>query len=192
MKKTNRRNSTLSTKLLSEITPQEQFRMDNKLQLAARIADLISEKGITQQKFAERLGKSQSEISKWLSGTHNFTEDTLSDIAWALKVSLKDLHDFPEIHIERVVNKYFVSAESPAEVPFENFWDFGTLWPQANVHIGVPMIINACNFYGGTTAEPIRKPPCNTVFETFKFETEAARLTIFRPSTKKTDPHKVA
>jgi transcriptional regulator with XRE-family HTH domain len=48
--------------------------------LAARIDDARKAKGWSQHEFAEQMGKNPSEISKWLSGTHNFTSDTLWDI----------------------------------------------------------------------------------------------------------------
>ena len=33
--------------------------------------------GLTQKELAEKLGKRPSEISEWLTGNHNFTDDTL-------------------------------------------------------------------------------------------------------------------
>lgn len=41
--------------------------------LAASIEDAFKAKGLNQKKFAELCGKRESEISKWLSGRHNFT-----------------------------------------------------------------------------------------------------------------------
>src|SRR4051812_22754310 len=74
--------------ILQEITPQEQQRIDNKMLLAAKIDDARVAKGWSQTKFAEEMGKQPSEISKWLSGTHNFTSDTLWDIEEKLCVEL--------------------------------------------------------------------------------------------------------
>ena len=45
-----------------------------------RISDLIAEKGITQKSLAESLDKKPSEISKWLSGNHNFTIRSLAKL----------------------------------------------------------------------------------------------------------------
>jgi transcriptional regulator with XRE-family HTH domain len=42
-----------------------------------RIMDKLD---IDQRKLADKLGKHESEISKWLSGTHNFTFATISKI----------------------------------------------------------------------------------------------------------------
>jgi transcriptional regulator with XRE-family HTH domain len=41
--------------------------------LVVRINQLIREKGYTQKELAEKMDKKPSEISKWLSGEHNFT-----------------------------------------------------------------------------------------------------------------------
>jgi transcriptional regulator with XRE-family HTH domain len=74
--------------LLDEISPKEQKRTENRMLLAARIDDARKAKGWSQNEFAAQMGKSPSEISKWLSGTHNFTSDTLWDIEEKLDVEL--------------------------------------------------------------------------------------------------------
>lgn len=72
-------------KLLQEITPQEQAKTDAKMQLAAKIADAMAAKGWNNKVLMEMVGKkSPSEITRWLSGTHNFTVDTLIDLGRAL------------------------------------------------------------------------------------------------------------
>lgn len=61
-----------------------------RMRLAIKIADAIAQSGFTQKEFAERMNKKPSEISKWLSGTHNFTIDTLYDISRELGITLID------------------------------------------------------------------------------------------------------
>ncbi|MBO5834552.1 MAG: helix-turn-helix transcriptional regulator [Bacteroidales bacterium] len=61
-----------------------------RMRLAIKIADAIAQSGLTQKEFAERMNKKPSEISKWLSGTHNFTIDTLYDISRELGITLID------------------------------------------------------------------------------------------------------
>lgn len=63
-----------------------------RMRLAIKIADAIAQSGFTQKEFAERMNKKPSEISKWLSGTHNFTIDTLYDISRELGITLIDDH----------------------------------------------------------------------------------------------------
>lgn len=51
---------------------------------AKYINELLKKKGITQREFAVMLGKKESEISKWLTGAHNFTYNTIGKISNAL------------------------------------------------------------------------------------------------------------
>jgi len=67
-------------KLFSNVDAEKLERTRKKMQLAVRLDEAIEAKGWTKKQFAEKLGKQPSEISKWLSGTHNFTTDTLWDI----------------------------------------------------------------------------------------------------------------
>ena len=78
----------LLDELLDSITPEEQHRTDTRMQVAARLADALQEKNISQTQLAQMLGKHHSVVTKWLSGKHNFTIDTLSDIETALGVNL--------------------------------------------------------------------------------------------------------
>ena len=55
-------------------TPEETKRFVKKYgDIVVRVHQLLKEKGITQKELAEQMGKTPSEISKWLSGEHNFT-----------------------------------------------------------------------------------------------------------------------
>jgi ribosome-binding protein aMBF1 (putative translation factor) len=56
--------------------------------LAAQIEDAMLAKGIGKKQFADLLGKKPSVITKWLSGTHNFEINTLTQIANALNIKL--------------------------------------------------------------------------------------------------------
>ena len=58
--------------------------------IAVKIAKALKRKGMTQKVLAEKLGKRPSEISKWLTGNHNFTHDTLFDIQTVLNIRLLD------------------------------------------------------------------------------------------------------
>lgn len=84
----------LLSELLGNITPSEQAKTDKKMILAAKIANAIKAKGLKKSEFAEQMGKVPSEISKWLSGTHNFTSDTLIDIERTLGIQLIDVKNW--------------------------------------------------------------------------------------------------
>lgn len=85
--------SPLLESLVNKITPEEQARTDARMKLAAKIYKALKEKEWTQTQLAQALNKQVSVISKWLSGTHNFTVDTLIDIEGILQVHLLDLGD---------------------------------------------------------------------------------------------------
>ena len=52
--------------------------------IANRIYDILEAKGMTQKELARKLGKTETEVSRWLSGTHNLTLSTISKVSVAL------------------------------------------------------------------------------------------------------------
>jgi transcriptional regulator with XRE-family HTH domain len=97
--------------LLANISTSEKNKIQSKMELAARIEDLILARGWNKSEFAEKLNRNPSEITKWLSGTHNFTIDTLSEIATVLNVRLAELFTLNKIQIVDQVS-YSVSLEA--------------------------------------------------------------------------------
>ena len=85
---TRRRPSANLTRIMKTIDEDELRRTSDMMLVACKIADTLKAKNITQKRFAEMIGKSESEISEWLSGDRNFTIDTLSDIKKYLGVDL--------------------------------------------------------------------------------------------------------
>ena len=104
-------------RVLSKVSPKEQRRTEQRMLLAAKIADAIDAKGWSRKKFAEQLDKHPSEVTKWLSGTHNFTGDTLLDIQEELGIKLIEFESTvsrgPQYEI-----KVMVSAPSPFPTGF--------------------------------------------------------------------------
>lgn len=58
------------------------------MRIAVKIDDAIKASGMSKQDFALKLGKQKSVITKWLSGTHNFTAETLVEIEEVLDIKL--------------------------------------------------------------------------------------------------------
>lgn len=58
------------------------------LEVADRIHAILEKKGMSHKELAQALGKSESEISKWMRGTHNFTFETIAKINLALGTKL--------------------------------------------------------------------------------------------------------
>lgn len=78
--KTNR----IMDEIRSTISPEMKMQMELSVAIANRIYDILEKKGQTQKDFARMMGKSETEVSRWLSGTHNLTLATLSKISAAL------------------------------------------------------------------------------------------------------------
>ena len=60
----------------------------NEIRRANRMYDILESRGMTQKDFARLMGKSETEVSRWLSGTHNLTLATLSKISVALGANI--------------------------------------------------------------------------------------------------------
>jgi transcriptional regulator with XRE-family HTH domain len=109
--------SPLIQELSDAITPQEQQQTDYKMKLAAKIYKAMKALGMTQTQFAESMGKPISLISRWMSGTHNFTVDTLVGIQHVLDISLLDVETTKS---QGEVNfKLNVSSTTPGWTAFE-------------------------------------------------------------------------
>lgn len=80
--------SNILDDFIAEITPDESEKVEKRMLLAVRIDEGIKAKGWKKKDFAEALNKRPSEITKWLSGTHNFNSDTLFDIERVLSIEL--------------------------------------------------------------------------------------------------------
>jgi transcriptional regulator with XRE-family HTH domain len=59
--------------------------------LVVRINQLLREKGIKKRELAAKLDKKPSEISKWLSGEHNFTLRSLAKLSAELDEPLLEV-----------------------------------------------------------------------------------------------------
>jgi transcriptional regulator with XRE-family HTH domain len=92
-------NSSKLQELLDEVTPLEMEQTKVKMQLSARIEDFMRSKGWNKSQFAEKVGKNPSEITKWFSGTQNFTTDVLTEIALALGVELTALFGKKQVQV---------------------------------------------------------------------------------------------
>jgi ribosome-binding protein aMBF1 (putative translation factor) len=62
--------------------------LEKKMLLAAKIYEALQAQKIGNRAFAERLNISPSLVTKWLSGQHNFTVDTLVKIERVLGIEL--------------------------------------------------------------------------------------------------------
>lgn len=73
-----KRAKTSLRELLGNITPEERAEAKLSFQISNRLDLLMKEKGLSKKQLADAIGKRPSEITRWLSGEHNFTISTLA------------------------------------------------------------------------------------------------------------------
>ena len=95
---------TFLDNLLAEITPEQQARTDRKMRIACIIDDAMKAKGLGKKQFADKVGRKPSEITKWLSGTHNFTIETLADIERVLEIRILNLSNRRKSTVQTVTS----------------------------------------------------------------------------------------
>ena len=78
--KTNR----IMDEIRCNISPEMKMQMELSVAIANRIYDILAAKNMSQKDFARTMGKTETEVSRWLSGTHNLTLSTLCKISTAL------------------------------------------------------------------------------------------------------------
>lgn len=86
--------SPILDEILNEISLLEMKRTKNRMQISSRIDDLIKSTGESKTNFAKKYKKKPTEISRWVSGTQNFTIDELTEISFLLGVELSDIIQF--------------------------------------------------------------------------------------------------
>ncbi|MDD6891344.1 MAG: helix-turn-helix transcriptional regulator [Bacteroidales bacterium] len=65
---------------------------------ADRISEVLKARNLTQKDLARQLHQRESEISKWLTGRHNFTVQTIAKIEAALGCKLIHIAPLGDIH----------------------------------------------------------------------------------------------
>ena len=70
--------TTSFQQMVSRVPKDVMTEVDLSFAIADQINKLMLEKGLTKKQFADALGKKPSEVTKWLSGQHNFTIKTLA------------------------------------------------------------------------------------------------------------------
>ena len=77
----------------------------SRMKLAAAIEDAMKAKNISKSQLAKSMNQNNSVITKWLSGTHNFTSDTLEQIGEFLEINLLIDYNPATIVMEKKVIK---------------------------------------------------------------------------------------
>lgn len=135
-KKTARKYTSKSiSKLLAEITPVEKLQTSTKMSLAARLDDLITARGWGKSEFAAKVNKNPSEITKWLSGTQNFTIDTLAEIGIVLNMPVSELFAPKPVHIVNKVQVVISVKEVQQSIRYVTPFS-GNIGGLSNIYLG--------------------------------------------------------
>ena len=80
--------SKIAQRILDETPKEVRIFVRKYGDIVVRINQLIREKGYTQKQLAYEMKKTPSEISKWLSGDHNFTLRSIAKLEAILGESI--------------------------------------------------------------------------------------------------------
>ena len=101
-----KKSSGVLSRLLDKMDKIELEKAGNRMMIAAKIGNALTTKGLLQKDFAAKMGRTESEISEWLSGDINFTIDTLTEISLALNISLLDT----SVHTTSIVPIHYIMS----------------------------------------------------------------------------------
>lgn len=76
--------SVLFQQALAEVPDELKIQIDLSFAISDKLAGILEERGMSQKDFARMVGKTETEVSRWLGGTHNFTLKTISKISSVL------------------------------------------------------------------------------------------------------------
>lgn len=91
-------------KLMKDTSLLQKRQVSDRIALAMKIEGLIKSKFGSYTDFAKHIKRSPTEVSRWVSGTHNLTQSTLSEIAMGLDVELIELFTKREMAQPIVLN----------------------------------------------------------------------------------------
>lgn len=78
----------LVQQMIAAIPAEQKKQFDYSNDISDRLDAIMKKRGISQRELARMTGKRPSEVTRWLSGQHNFTLATIAKLSVALD------HDF--------------------------------------------------------------------------------------------------
>lgn len=115
MEKPRKYSSAALNRVKDRVSTEQKELVKKRMQLALKIDEARKAKRLSKSELANAMGsKNPSEATKWLSGTHNFTTDTLFKLEQVLGVSL--VHCTNE-KLEHVKTTVIVSIANPGAKP---------------------------------------------------------------------------
>ena len=73
---------------LAQISDLQYQKVARRMRAAVQIDEAMKARNISRKELADMMGRRPSEITKWLSGDHNFTSDTLAELSYYLHAKI--------------------------------------------------------------------------------------------------------
>lgn len=70
--------SKVVERLRNKIKPENRIFIQKNLAISEQLHSILEQKGWTQKDLARKMGKHESEVSKWMTGLHNLTLQSIS------------------------------------------------------------------------------------------------------------------
>ena len=77
--------NTVVKRLRAKILPENRIFVKKNLEISAQVEALLKEKNWSQKDLAKKLGKTESEVSRLLSGLHNLTLKSIAKLEAVLE-----------------------------------------------------------------------------------------------------------
>jgi|SRR5690554_2711866 len=96
--------------------------VEKNLAIVEKVRLALERKGWKSQDFAQAMGKSPSEISKWLTGMHNLTLKSITRMELALGMDLIQVEPISEVkylYLGQVENESLQEVNEPERTSYE-------------------------------------------------------------------------
>ena len=93
--------------------------VDHSFEVVNKIHSILENQGKTQKDLSVLLGKSESEISKWMRGTHNFTLKSIAKIEAVLGEKILYVPNEDEMVVKKDIMNIYSSLLKNLDFTFE-------------------------------------------------------------------------
>lgn len=112
--------NTLFDKCVANVAPEVMEEVSLNVDIANRIYDILKKKKMTQREFAALMGKRESEISRWLTGSNGFTTTSLAKIAAVLGETVVEVKKDPEVRYVFIPAHGFMTPSDSYDGSYNN------------------------------------------------------------------------
>jgi len=110
----------LFDKCVANVAPEVMEEVSLNVDIANRISDLLKKKRMTQREFAALMEKRESEISRWLTGSHGFTTTTIAKISAVLGEPIVEVKKKSEVKYVFVPAHSFITPSESYDGAYNN------------------------------------------------------------------------